>query len=173
MRATTASLTRTILFLNLFYEVDSSPAVKRGIQSWHKHLSESSGGPLEVRTCYTSTCGAAVLSRLRTAHCAPLRCACFSFDNWALLSHVLKRSYVTLQEVVCDLMYRLHIDDENILEPLVLLCVLTSTGAGPVLAPPCPFTSRWTITTPDDVPFPYLIVDSLAKQGCVCIFASW
>lgn len=64
-------------------------------------------------------------------------------------------------------MYRQHVDDENISEPLVLLCVLGCTGSGPVLAPPCPYTNRWTIAAPDDMPFPHLIVDSLAKHGCV------
>ena len=64
-------------------------------------------------------------------------------------------------------MYRQFVDSENITEPLVLLCVLTACGAGPVIATPNEHTNHWSINTPDDVPFPYLIIDSLGRQGYV------
>jgi hypothetical protein len=47
--AAVQSLTRTILFVSLFYDVDSTLAVERGVKAWQKSLTDGHPClPLEV-----------------------------------------------------------------------------------------------------------------------------
>ncbi len=69
------------------------------------------------------------------------------------------------QEFVCDLVMRRHNRDELLTEPLVIYSVLTAVGVGPVLAGPDTYTFRWSVETPEDVPFPYLHLRLLATEG--------
>jgi hypothetical protein len=72
---------------------------------------------------------------------------------------------------VCDLCTRRHSRGELLTEPLLIYTVLTAVGVGPVLVGPDPYTFRWSVETPEDVPFPFLHIKLLATEGCVCVRA--
>jgi hypothetical protein len=70
-----------------------------------------------------------------------------------------------VQECVCDLLFRHHVRTEQLTEPMVILSVMVCTGLGPVLAPPCEITNRWTVTCPEDLPFHLMYITGLAREG--------
>ena len=62
---------------------------------------------------------------------------------------------------------RRHNRDELLTEPLILHCLLTAVGMGPVLSGPDTYTFRFTVETPEDVAFPFLHIKMLATEGYV------
>ena len=74
-------------------------------------------------------------------------------------------SLLPVQEFVCDLLSRRHCRLESLTEPVVIYTVLTAVGMGPVLSEPDQVTFRWSVDTPEDIPFPYIHLRMLAIDG--------
>ncbi len=67
------------------------------------------------------------------------------------------------------MLQRRHVRGESLTEPVIIYCVLSRVGVGPVLTEPCPMTFRWTVETPEDLPYPVLHIRDLAVDGYVSL----